>query len=195
MLTLTIKDKGFECENYSYPGVGVNLDTLGKKLYQHVKEEGYDTVSFVTHSMGGLVFRSMLKYSGMDTTFPVIFRVVMVAPPNRGAALADYYREISMYHKLVLPNVEKMQTDSTSFVQSMVYPYNIELGIIIGRLTRYFGFNLFIPGDNDGLVKPEHTLLGNETDTITLKLDHFSLLESIETRRMVVYFLRYGTFH
>ncbi|PLX09404.1 MAG: hypothetical protein C0596_02360 [Marinilabiliales bacterium] len=190
-----VKKAGFEHENYAYPGLMVDLDSLGYLLYQDVKNEAFDSVSFVTHSMGGLVFRSMLKFSGMDADLPFIYRVVMIAPPNQGAAIADLFDPEKKLNKFLGPNVQRMQTDSGSFVNTIPYPYNIEIGIIIGCRGKDIGYNVFIEGDNDGLVKPEHTLLGNEQDTIVFKLDHLALIRRRKPRKEVVEFLKYGTFH
>ena len=74
-----LKKSGFLVENYDYPALYVDLDSLGKKLYLDVLEDNYDSVSFVTHSMGGLVVRNMVKYSAADLNFPKIYRIVMIA--------------------------------------------------------------------------------------------------------------------
>jgi uncharacterized alpha/beta hydrolase family protein len=185
---------GFYSENYAYPGFTEDLDSLGQQLYLDIIAQGLDTVSFVTHSMGGLVFRTMLKYSGLDPDFPVIYRVVMIAPPNQGADIADFFKENEKYKKVLGPNVEKMETDSNSYANQLPVPINIEVGIIIGARGKEIGYNALIEGDNDGLLKPERTRLGNEKDFITLKYDHFALTQKKKSRKHVVEFLWYGEF-
>ncbi len=190
----SVKRAGYTYENYAYPGLMVDLDSIGGQLYHDVKQDGFDTISFVTHSMGGLVLRNMLKYSGNDKDFPVVFRIVMITPPNQGADIADHFQSKESMHKILGPNVRKMQTDTNSYANQLPVPINCEIGIIIGARGKSKGYNLLINGDNDGLIKPEHTLLGNEDDTITLKLDHLAVIKRRKSRKQVIYFMRHGKF-
>ncbi|MDD2386961.1 MAG: hypothetical protein PHP52_09295 [Bacteroidales bacterium] len=189
-----LKKEGFNTENYAYPGLYTDLDTIAQKLYLDIIKENLDSVSFVTHSMGGLVVRAMLKYSDTDTAFPLIYRIVMISPPNQGADIADFFKSKNMFHKLLGPNVKKMETDSTSYANQLPIPCNTEMGIIIGKRGKKKGYNLLIEGDNDGLIKPEHTLLGNETDTISLELDHLALVFRKKSRTKVIKFVKTGHF-
>lgn len=189
-----LKKAGFVSENYAYPGINEDLDSLGKRLYLDVKSQKFDSVSFVTHSMGGLVVRAMLKYSGLDPDFPLIYRIVMIAPPNQGADIADFFKANEKYRKILGPNVMKMETDSASYANQLPVPINIEVGIIIGARGKENGYNIFIEGDNDGLLKPERTRLGNEKDFIIMKYDHLNLTQKKKPRKRVIEFLRYGEF-
>ncbi|MDD2200377.1 MAG: hypothetical protein PHE08_11685, partial [Bacteroidales bacterium] len=171
------------------------LDSLEKNLYLEVKKQKIDSVSFVTFSMGGLVFRNMLKYAYQDDDFPNIFRVVMIAPPNQGADIADFFKNSELFHKFLGPNVKPMETDSNSYVHTLPIPKNCNVGVIVGARKNPHGFNPFIEGDNDGLIKPEHTLLGNETDVIIFKLNHLALVNRKKSRKMVVKFLQKGYFN
>jgi len=67
------------------------LDNLGRDLFKKIQKENIDTISFVTHSMGALVVRSMYQYMNASVHFPFIYRIVMLAPPNRGSKLVDYF--------------------------------------------------------------------------------------------------------
>ncbi len=185
---------GFVTENYAYPGINEELDSLGMQLYLDVKAQKFDTVSFVTHSMGGLVVRAMLKYSGLDPDFPLIYRIVMITPPNQGADIADFFKTKPKYKKFLGPNVQKMETDSNSYANKLPIPINVEVGIIVGIRGKKNGYNLLIDGDNDGLLKPERTTLGNEKDVIYLKYNHFAITQKKKPRKRVVQFLKYGKF-
>ena len=118
----------------------------------------------------------------------------MISPPNQGADIADFFKSKNMFHKLLGPNVKKMETDSTSYANQLPIPCNTEMGIIIGKRGKKKGYNLLIEGDNDGLIKPEHTLLGNETDTISLELDHLALVFRKKSRTKVIKFVKTGHF-
>lgn len=189
-----VKKAGYASENYAYPGLMVELDSIGKLLYTDIKTQDFDSVSFVTHSMGALVFRNMLKYAGLDPDFPEIYRIVMISPPNQGADIADFFKDNEKWKDVLGPNVQKMETDSLSYANQLPVPIDCEIGVVIGKRGKRKGYNPWINGDNDGLIKPEHTLLGNEQDTITLKLNHGALTQRKKSRKRIMYFLKSGSF-
>lgn len=189
-----LKKEKYISENYSYRSISVNLDTLGKQLYTKIKNSGFDSVSFVTHSMGALVVRSMLQYSLKDKNFPVIFRIVMIAPPNKGAEIADFYSSLFILKHLLGPNVRNMQTDSNSYVNHLPIPSHSQIGIIIGIRGKKHGYNPFIKGDNDWVMTPDKTKLGNENDIAYVKHIHNSLPRKKIVCKLVIEFLQFGSF-
>ncbi|MDY0315302.1 MAG: putative lipase [Bacteroidales bacterium] len=189
-----LEKSDFIVENYAYPAFYVDLDSLGKNLYLDILEDNYDSVSFVTHSMGGLVVRNMLKYSGTDLSFPKIFRIVMIAPPNRGADIADFFKNTKLIKKMLGPNVEKMTTDSTSYANQLPIPINTELGIIVGESKYKAGYNWFIGRKNDGLLIPERVFLGNEKDVAICNYSHLGVVKNKKPRKLVLEFLKHGNF-
>lgn len=184
----------YDTENYEYNSMSVDLDSIGKHLYVTIKNAKVDTVSFVTHSMGALVVRSMLQYSLKDSNFPIIFRIVMLAPPNNGAEIADFYVTFKMLDKIMGPNVQHMVTDSSSYAKKLPIPYKSEVGIIIGIRGKKHGFNPFIDGDNDGYLTPEQTKLGIEKDVAILKSDHTTLTLNNFACILVIEFIETGMF-
>ena len=189
-----LKKEQFITENYSYKSMSVDLDSLGNQLYQDVKRSKFDTVSFVTHSMGALVVRSMLKYSLSDKDFPKIHRIVMIAPPNSGAEIADFYASFEILKKLLGPNIEHMTTDSDSYARKLPIPYNTEVGIIVALRGKKFGYNPFIKGDNDGLLTPERTKLGIEKDVAYIKTSHNLATQKSIVSDLIIEFLKFGAF-
>jgi hypothetical protein len=190
----SIRNENYITENYGYKSIACDLDTIGKQLYYKIKNSEFDTVSFVTHSMGALVVRSMVQYAINDKDFPVIFRIVMIAPPNNGAEIADFYASFDILKQLIGPNVEHMKTDSGSYANTLPVPHNSEIGIIAGVRGGKFGYNIFIKGDNDGLLTPARTRLGVEKDYIVIKGEHNELPHKEQVIKLVVEFLKYGVF-
>jgi hypothetical protein len=189
----SIRKQNFMTENYGYKST-TDLDTLGKQLYCKIKLLKLDTVSFVTHSMGAMVVRSMLKYSENDKDFPEIFRIVMIAPPNSGTEVADFYASLKIFNFLLGPNIEYLRTDSDSYTNKLPKPYHSEIGIIAGIYGGECGYNPFIKGDNDGVVKPERTRLGIEKDFVAVKGEHSLLLNKKYVCKLTVEFLQSGSF-
>lgn len=193
-LEKSVKAAHYLTENFAYKSLTIDLDSIGKQLYLNIKKSGIDTVSFVTHSMGGLVVRSMLQYAFNDKQFPVIYRIVMIAPPNGGAEIADFFSSKKGMKKLLGPNVELMRTDSNSYAHKLPKPTHSEVGIIIGIRGKSTGYNPFIPNDNDGLLTPKSARLGNEKDLVYLNEDHNILTQKNIVCKLVVEFLQTGFF-
>ena len=184
--------EGFQTENYSYHSFSEDLDSLGLDLYRKVKFENFDTVSFVTHSMGALVVRSMYKHLNSVTHFPTIFRIVMLAPPNKGTEVADIYS--GLVTKFLLgPNVEHMKTDSNSYANKLPVP-DCEIGIIAGIKGKKPWFNPFLREDNDGNVSLSLTKLGNEKDAVIIKSRHGFMTQQKSVIKLIISFLKNGSF-
>lgn len=190
----SLKAEHFITENFAYKSISVDLDSIGMELYLNIKKSGFDTVSFVTHSMGGLVVRSMLQYAQKDSKFPVIHRIVMIAPPNKGAEIADFFTKKTGMKRLLGPNVEHMRTDSNSYAYKLPIPINSELGIIIGYTGKSYGYNPFINSDNDGLLTPKSAKLGVEKDVVFIKAEHNLLTQNYRVIKYTIDFLKFGKF-
>jgi triacylglycerol lipase len=193
-ITRTVHCAHFNTENYGYKSMSEDLDSLGKELYLYIRNDNYDTISFVTHSMGALVVRSMFNYTQRDHDFPIIYRIVMIAPPNNGAELADIGTSLKMLRFLMGPNVDKLKTGSSSYANHLPVPTHSEIGIIFGYHGNGHGFNPLIKGDNDGLLTPQCTSLGNEKDIAAVKVNHAMIHHNKKVCKMVVAFLKNGRF-
>ena len=189
----SIKNERYQTVNYGYKSFN-DLDTIGKQLYLQIKNSNVDTISFVTHSMCALLVRSMLQYSANDKYFPKIFRIIMIAPPNRGTEIADFYSSFGIVNYFFGPNVQYMKTDSDSYANRLPKPYDSEIGIIAGIRGKKHGYNLFLNGDNDGGIKPEKTKIGIEKDYITVIGQHNFLLMKKYVSKLVIEFLKHGSF-
>jgi triacylglycerol esterase/lipase EstA (alpha/beta hydrolase family) len=193
-ITGKLQKEGFQTTNYGYRSIADNLDKLGDNLFHEINNSEFDTVSFVTHSMGALVVRSMLRYIVLDKKFPVIYRIVMIAPPNKGADIADLY----VSNKLLLPflglNAKLMTTDSLSYANQLPQPDHSEVGIISGVKGNEYGYNRKIKGDNDGRIKPEHTTLCIEFDSVIIHDEHTRLTQNPRVTKLVVEFMKVGKF-
>jgi uncharacterized alpha/beta hydrolase family protein len=189
----TLKKDHFVTKNFAYHSMTDDLEWIGLDLYKDVKNCGFDTVSFVTHSMGALAVRSMLKYALNDSLFPVIYRIVMITPPNNGATVAEFYFNHKGILRILGPNIEHMRTDSNSYARKLPVPIESEVGIIIG-IRKHGKHDKRFTGENDGVLTPEQTKLGIEKDTITVRNHHIRVPKTQFVRQQVIAFLRYGEF-
>jgi len=187
-----LKHEGYNTENYTYPSFKECIDSIGHDLSLKVKQDNYDTVSFVTHSMGALVVRSMYKYINPTMHFPFIYRFVMLAPPNKGTEVADFFSNSSL-KSFLGPNVSLMRTDSNSYAIKLPRP-TCEVGLIVGIKGKKPWFNPFMPDDNDGTVTMKSAILGNEKEIITVKSMHILMPLKKKVITLVLRFMKTGTF-
>jgi len=189
-----LKKSGFKTKIYGYNSLYVELDELGKQLHESIFSEGYDTISFVTHSMGAIVVRSMLQYYDENKHHPVLYRMVMIAPPNKGAEIADVYLK-SAFTKWVLgPNIELLKTDSSSYVNRLPVPQSSEVAVIAGIKGSERGYSPRIKGDNDGRLKPERTTMGIEKEVAIFHDEHTMMTQNKRVIALIVEFMKYGRF-
>jgi triacylglycerol lipase len=157
------------------------------------------TVHFVTHSMGGIVVRSMLarhEIAGIN-------RVVMLAPPNQGARFAAH-----MYDKVLrLPwgdfdPLRKLLPGERGDCEGAGDP-DAEIGIIAGAPTRPTGFPwnlaqdnpLDVGGAHDGKVAVDEARLAGAQDFLVLPYGHTWIMSWPAVIDQVEAFLRTGAFH
>jgi len=187
-----LKHEGYVAENYTYPSFKESIDSIGHDLYLKVKQENYDSVSFVTHSMGALVVRSMYQYLDSTIEFPFIYRFVMLAPPNKGTEMADFFSN-SSFLSFLGPNVKLMRTDSNSYAFKLPIP-TCEVGLIVGIKGKKPWFNPFMKDDNDGTVTMKRAILGIEKEIATVKSMHILMPLKKKVILLVNRFMKTGSF-
>jgi uncharacterized alpha/beta hydrolase family protein len=188
-----IKKKGFVSEIYTYPSLVEDVDSVANALFHKIQKENYDTVSFVTHSMGALVVRSMYEHLDSLVSFPFIYRIVMIAPPNNGSPVADFFAQFSFVKHIIGPNINNITTNPLTGAGKYPIP-TCEVGLIAGSFGGKRGYNIFVKGDNDGVLIPEQTNMGIEKDIAYVKSWHVGLLYNKTVKKYVTSFLRYGIF-
>lgn len=189
-----LKKGGFNVKNYGYNSFYTDLDTLGQNLYREIAGISEDSVSFVTHSMGALVVRSMYNYRDTTRRFPHVTRMVMLAPPNKGAEIADFFSSNALINTLLGPNLAKMRTDSNSYANSLPLPSLGETGVIIGIGSKGLWFNSKIKEETDGYLTPQRTVLGIEKDIAIVKEDHTLVTLKKHVIDLTCRFLKNGSF-
>lgn len=187
-----LQKDGYLTENYTYPSFKEDLDSLGVDLCRKVSQEHFDSVSFVTHSMGGLVVRSMYQYKDKMTTFPFVFRIVMLAPPNKGSELAEI-PFVPFVKKALGPNLNYMKTLPDSYVFKLPIP-SAELGIIAGARGQKPWYNPLLMEDNDGTVGLSSVYLGGERDVVIIQATHSTMPLRPSVVKLVLRFMKMGNF-
>ena len=130
--------------------------------------EGVDRISFVTHSMGGLVVRALLAHPDLVDTGISFDRVVMIAPPSRGSAIARTLKDVAIYHWLTTETGQDLTPEGA---KALPLPA-VEFAIIAGGRGDGKGFNPLLEGDDDGVVTVEETRLEGARDFLVVPSPH-----------------------
>lgn len=172
-LARALKQAGFATSSFDYSSTRHGVDELCVQLASHVAELERDEgarVHFVGHSLGNLLIRGAL-----GSTPPAhVGRIVMLAPPNRGAAAADAY---APWFGWLLEPLDELGPAGAA-ARLPVPP--LEIGVIAGAL--------------DGKVQVEETHLAGEKDHVTVPGLHSFLMNRADVQELTLRFLREGRF-
>jgi triacylglycerol lipase len=192
-IQLSLKKNGFTSEIYKYPSLREDVDTVANELFTKIRNEGFDTVSFVTHSMGALVVRALYEHLQPNVQFPVIHRIVTIAPPNKGSPIADFLNKYNFLKCLTGPNMVNLTTNPITGADKYPLP-TCEVGIIIGITDDTRWGIVLLNGVNDGIVLAKSTMLGIEKERVYVSASHVGLLFKKKVKRHVIGFLKNSTF-
>ena len=196
-LAARLEREGYRVVNLDYPSRRVAVEELGTTwLPARLRECGADQaerLSFVTHSMGGIVLRQWMATRPRAAN---LGRVVMLAPPNAGSEVSDRLANFPPYHWLIGVNASRLGTCATALPRSLgPWPDAAPpLGIIAGDHTLNPLFSKWLPGPNDGKVTVASARLEGMADFVVLHHSHTWLAWRTDTARQTVNFLREGRF-
>jgi len=182
---------GFEAEPVNYPstqtGIEVHADQV-ERLLDRLR--GARRVSFVTHSMGGLVARELLSRDAPWRQRLTVNRLVMIATPNRGAEMADRLLPLWTFRRLAGPAASQLTTD---YVPHLPVP-TVPFGVIAGVRGDGRGFNPLLAGEDDVTVSLASTHLDGAEDTLVVRAVHTFILQAPAVIEATVRYLRTGRF-
>lgn len=184
-----LRKDGYTVICFDYPSTQVEITQSADYLHQLLKSlEGIEKISFVVHSMGGLVVRCYL----LDHADDRIERMVMLGVPNQGANMADILRN-NLLFRLVFGPAGGQLGINAGFINSLPTP-KWEFGVIAGARGKESGYNPLIPGDDDGTVSVESSRLPGACDFATVPCLHSFLMNHADTIAYTRHFLKTGQF-
>ncbi len=191
VLERALLDDGFAATAISYPSTRRSLVAHADQLERLLDGlDGVETISFVTHSLGGLVLRATLARDAAWRDRIALGRAVMLAPPNQGAAIADAMQGFVPYH-LVFGEVGSEVTTDTAVA---LPPPPLPFGIIAGGRGDDEGNNPLLDGDDDGVVRVVETRLPEAADFLIVDALHTFIMDNPQAVAAVRAFLRSGRF-
>lgn len=176
--------------NVNYPSRERHIEQLANEaIGDALKQCGNDPVSFVTHSMGGILVRQYLS----QHTIANLDKVVMLGPPNEGSEVVDKLSRFPIFQLLNGEAGMQLGTKDNS-VPKRLGAADFELGIIAGTQSVNILLSTLIPGKNDGKVSVESTKLSGMKDHIEVKTTHPMMTFNTDVINQVIRFLAYGNF-
>lgn len=184
-----LRRHGYDVVNAAYPSTETTVDGLTRHVGWAVETCGQTRVSFVTHSMGGILVRAW-----MTATRPAdLGRVVMLGPPNAGSELVDALSDLPGFQLINGPAGLQLGTGPGSLPLALP-PVDYPVGVIAGVQSVNPLFSNLIPGPDDGKVGLDSTRVDGMADHIALPVTHTFMMWDPEVIAQTLVFLRDGRF-
>ncbi|UKI30587.1 MAG: alpha/beta fold hydrolase [Lentisphaeria bacterium] len=165
---------------YDYRTTRHHIFEHGLELARFLRELGEPQIDLVTHSMGGLLARVALAELAASGKSGLIHRVVMLAPPHRGSAVATAWVEHFAPSPLLVRPLPDLADRPQAAVHTLPVPTGYEIGIIAGRF--------------DNKVSLSSTHLRGERAHVTIDSGHAFIMNQPEARLLTLRFLETGSF-
>ncbi len=185
-----LRQHGYNAQAVNYPstrqGVRAHADLLDELL-----DRMSDTrrVSFVGHSLGGLVARAVLARRDQAWRERIApHRLVLLGTPSQGAEIADRLGQVSPFAALAGPALDELKPGRPAELP----PIEVPFAIVAGGTGSERGFNPLLPGDNDMTVTVRETYLPGAEDYLTVPALHTFLMAHREVIRAVARYLKMG---
>lgn len=190
-LPARLRSEGYEAWAISYPSTCGSIEDHARQLEVLLNTvEGVDQVSFVTHSMGGIVVRQLLGRDGVWKARIRPGRVAMIAPPNQGSAVALSLKDNPAYAAFYGAAGQQLVP---WFAVTLPTP-KVPFAIIASGKGDGEGYNPLLAGGDDGTVTVAETKLDGAADFRVLPGVHGFIARSGVADAAVIRFLSTGTF-
>jgi triacylglycerol esterase/lipase EstA (alpha/beta hydrolase family) len=186
-----LRREGFEA-------VAVNYPSTQRTLEQHTAQvrrildaaEGVRTVSFVGHSMGGIIARLVVAHGGSWMERLDVHRLVTLGTPHHGAEMVNRLRELKVFQALAGPAGMALATE---FAPDLPLP-TCRFGCVAGARGDGRGWNPMLEGEDDGTVALSSALLDGAEDTLVVPGIHTFLMQRPDVIEGTISYLRSGRF-
>jgi pimeloyl-ACP methyl ester carboxylesterase len=191
ILKWRLESRGYRVCNIGYDTRVDSIEVAADRVYEAVASctETDRPIHFVTHSLGGIVLRSLLVRHELSTAG----RAVMLAPPNRGSEIADWVRDLSISERFLGRLAGQLGTGPADLPRSLPSP-RMAFAVIAGdRWINPVGPWL-LQGPHDGTVSVASTRLDGMADHLVLPHTHTFIMNAAGVAEQIDAFLRTGRF-
>lgn len=187
-LARALEKEGFSTLNVPYASGSMPVERLASQIRSQVEKIADDRpVHFITHSLGGILARTLL--TGDFSWKPG--RLVMLAPPNGGSEIVDWSKNHPIFHRVLGPAGRSLATDGIPNQLPPLPPF-IETAVIMGDRCSIPLFRKLLGSDNDGIVSAAKGRLDELRGFAIIHADHTFIQMHPETIRLSLHFLKTG---
>lgn len=181
-----LREADFAPIAFSYPSTRFRLAVHAARLATLLDRlEGYETVSFVGFSLGGLVVRALFDREADPWRQQLALgRLVMIASPNQGSAAAEASAYLGALQQTV-PELQDMQPAQARRLPVPPMPFLI----VAGARGDGRGYNPWLAGDDDGLVRLAETRLEGAAAHLTVPRLHAFVDDHPKSQAAILHFL------
>ena len=187
------RQQGYVAVNVGYPSRQHTVQELAPLAVEDGLEQcraaQASPVSFVTHSMGGILLRQYLENHSIGD----LHRVVMLGPPNQGSEVVDRLEGVPGFDFVAGPAGGQLGTGEDDLPHSLG-PVDFELGVIAGTSSINPLFSFFVPNPDDGTVAVQSTRVEGMCAQLVLPVTHFWMMRNDEVIDQTLTFLEQGEF-
>lgn len=174
-----LRTAGFSTLSLSYPSMRQSIEQHAATVAERLDAVPTPKkLSFVTHSLGGLVVRRLFAIDAADASWrAAISRIVMLAPPNKGASLASMLDRGGVVRGIMGPSYVQI---AEGYAETLPIP-NVPFMIYAGDAPG-------VPGD--GLLRVEETKLDGAFEHHVVPVIHTFIMNHPTVIRGTTAFLR-----
>ncbi|MEO0604346.1 MAG: alpha/beta fold hydrolase [Myxococcota bacterium] len=172
----SLRAHGLSAMTVHYPSTRRDVDGHAEQIEAVLSRiRGPTRVSFVGHSLGGIVARRVLDRSGASWREHLTpHRLVTIGSPHHGAALAAKLYALPGFRAAAGPSLDELTPEGATPSAPPV-PFGVIAG---GRQGR--GHNPFLDGDDDMTVRVEEAFLEGAEDALVVGAVHtFIMMDRI----------------
>lgn len=179
---------GYSTLNLPYPSTRKPVQEILPLIRAEVARVAGDApVHFVTHSLGGILVRALLReecpwHQG---------RLVMLAPPNNGCEIVDWAEDHPLMKFFLGPSGRCL--GSTGLPSSLdALPAGLEAAVIMGKRCLIPFFRDLLEQDNDGIVSASRGRIEGIRGFSVIDADHTFIQLHPDAVRQTLAFLKSG---
>jgi pimeloyl-ACP methyl ester carboxylesterase len=192
-LANTLYHEGFKVYLWDYPSrkrtIEEHAARLVQKLQQIAQKYPEEPIHFVSHSMGGVIVRAAVNHPQCPREAK-IGKGILLAPPNRGAALARLFQHCPLIRGIFGNKAGgQLLTFSEYEMRSLgEFPSTMQILVLAGKKGSRFT-QFFVKEPNDGKVTVEETRLNSPHIHKVLHVSHHWIMTSRESIMLTKDFL------
>ncbi len=186
-----LTEHGYKVLNIDYPSRAYSIEELAEQtISDALKQCQGMPVSFVTHSMGGILVRQFLSNHKLEN----LNKVVMLGPPNKGTEIVDKLSHLPGFSFINGEAGMQLGTGELS-VPNQLGKANFDVGIIAGTQSINLLLSSLIPDTDDGKVSVESTKVDGMNDHIEMPTTHVFMMRNDAVIAQVICYLEQGKFN